>query len=216
MSANVAVAVLSSRSVTVAVTVAVPEVSGAPPIAPVADTVSPVGRPVAVQVKGEPPPVAASCAEYGNPAVPSGRLVVVTAGGISGTTATGATTTFIVLLTPAATVELKGRATRSDQSPAVRLADRCRWPPAVSFAETRLRQTPWESACSQTDPAVRGLTEPVTTTGTPLATAAAVVALTAKECVTTRTRTVRLFAAPLPTRSTHVVGRPGDLRVNVK
>jgi hypothetical protein len=44
----------------------------------------PLGRPLADQVYGETPPVAANVAEYGVPTVPAGRVVVEIASGVGG------------------------------------------------------------------------------------------------------------------------------------
>src|SRR5438876_367026 len=69
-----AVSAGESASVTVGTTVKSPPTVGVPEITPVESTLSPAGRPVAVQVYGGVPPVAwRVTGPYGCPSVPPGR-----------------------------------------------------------------------------------------------------------------------------------------------
>jgi hypothetical protein len=74
---NVLLAVNPFASFTATVRDTVPAAVGVPESAPPADIVSVEGCPLAVNVYGAVPPVAANVAEYAVPTVPSGADVVV-------------------------------------------------------------------------------------------------------------------------------------------
>ena len=61
--------------------VKVPDAVGVPLMVPALLIERPLGRPLADQLYGETPPVAASVAEYAIPTVPAGRVVVEIASG---------------------------------------------------------------------------------------------------------------------------------------
>ena len=64
--------------------VKVPEAVGVPLMVPALLIERPLGRPLADQLYGETPPVAASVAEYAVPTVPAGRVVVEITSGAGG------------------------------------------------------------------------------------------------------------------------------------
>ena len=83
-------AFVASRMATEAVKA--PEVVGVPLIVPVLLRERPPGKPLADQVYGETPPLAASVVEYAWPTVPAGRVVVeIVSGGGAAAPALNAT-----------------------------------------------------------------------------------------------------------------------------
>src|SRR5947208_7367336 len=78
---NVLLALVPALSRTVTVKLDVPGAVGAPDIAPEDDIVRPLGSPLALQVNGGTPPLAANDAEYAVPTVPPGVDAVVIARG---------------------------------------------------------------------------------------------------------------------------------------
>ena len=77
--------VVPLESFTVSEAICVPAVVGVPLIVPLLLIERPLGRPLADQVYGELPPVAARFAEYAVPTVPAGNAVVeITSGAGAG------------------------------------------------------------------------------------------------------------------------------------